>query len=111
WIARGHFRRRLLSVLVRRMAADRKLPPRVLDDLIDVLFALTSFPFFFAVDGAGAQQASGVRPYPGACNGCRAAGVWSSICLSALTGRDRTRRPRGRSPSCREGRAQRHPEG
>jgi len=43
---RNERRRRLLSVLVRRMAADRKLRPRVLDELIDVLFALTSFPFF-----------------------------------------------------------------
>ncbi|HKF07470.1 MAG TPA: TetR/AcrR family transcriptional regulator [Xanthobacteraceae bacterium] len=43
---RNERRRRLLSVIVRRMAADRKLRSRVLDELIDVLFALTSFPFF-----------------------------------------------------------------
>jgi len=50
---RNERRRRLLSVLVRRMAADRKLRPRVLDDLIDVLFALTSFPFFSQLRARG----------------------------------------------------------
>ena len=50
---RNERRRRLLSVLVRRMAADRKLRPRVLDDLIDVLFALTSFPFFSQLTARG----------------------------------------------------------
>ena len=43
---RNERRRRLLSVLVRRMAKDRKLRAKALGDLIDVLFALTSFPFF-----------------------------------------------------------------
>jgi hypothetical protein len=50
---RNERRRRLLSVLVRRMAADRKLRPRMLDDLIDVLFALTSFPFFSQLTARG----------------------------------------------------------
>ena len=50
---RNERRRRLLSVLVRRMAADRKLRPRVLDDLSDVLFALTSFPFFSQLTARG----------------------------------------------------------
>ena len=50
---RNERRRRLLSVLVRRMAADRKLRPRVLDDVIDVLFALTSFPFFSQLTARG----------------------------------------------------------
>jgi AcrR family transcriptional regulator len=43
---RNERRRRLLSVLVRRVAKDRKLRPKAQGDLIDVLFALTSFPFF-----------------------------------------------------------------
>jgi len=50
---RNERRRRLLSVLVRRMAADRKLRPRVLNDLIDVLFALTSLPFFSQLTARG----------------------------------------------------------
>ena len=53
---RNERRRRLLSVLVRRMAADRKLSPRVLDDLIDVLFALTSFPFFSQLTARGRSR-------------------------------------------------------
>src|SRR5499433_4264292 len=53
---RNERRRRLLSVLVRRMASDRKLPPRVLDDLIDVLFALTSFPFFSQLTARGRSR-------------------------------------------------------
>jgi len=43
----------LLSVLVRRMAKDRKLRPKALGDLIDVLFALTSFPFFLQLTAQG----------------------------------------------------------
>jgi len=43
---RNERRRHVLSVLVRRMAESRKLKPKTRDDLIDVLFALTSFPFF-----------------------------------------------------------------
>src|SRR5262249_19803008 len=50
---RNERRRRLLSVLVRRMAKDRKLRPKALGDLIDVLFALTSFPFFSQLTAAG----------------------------------------------------------
>src|SRR5215472_14865361 len=50
---RNERRRRLLLVLVRRMAADRKLRPRARDDLIDVLFALTSFPFFSQLTARG----------------------------------------------------------
>jgi AcrR family transcriptional regulator len=53
---RNERRRRLLSVLVRRMASDRKLPARVLDDLIDVLFALTSFPFFSQLTARGRSR-------------------------------------------------------
>src|SRR5262249_14640565 len=50
---RNERRRGLLSVLVRRMAKDRKLRPKALGDLIDVLFALTSFPFFSQLTAAG----------------------------------------------------------
>ena len=50
---RNERRRRLLSVLVRRMAKDRKLRPKASGDLIDVLFALTSFPFFSQLTAAG----------------------------------------------------------
>jgi AcrR family transcriptional regulator len=43
---RNERRRHLLSVLVRRLAESRTLKPKARDDLVDVLFALTSFPFF-----------------------------------------------------------------
>ena len=43
---RNERRRHLLSVLVHRMAESRRLKPKARDDLVDVLFALTSFPFF-----------------------------------------------------------------
>jgi AcrR family transcriptional regulator len=59
---RNERRRRLLSVLVRRMTKDRKLRAKTLDDLIDVLFALTSFPFFsqLTAQGRGAEAACGL---------------------------------------------------
>jgi AcrR family transcriptional regulator len=59
---RNERRRRLIAVLVRRMAKDRKLRPKVLGDLIDVLFALTSFPFFSQLTAGGrtAAAASGL---------------------------------------------------
>jgi AcrR family transcriptional regulator len=50
---RNERRRRLLSVLVRRMGKDRKLRPKALGDLIDVLFALTSFQFFSQLTARG----------------------------------------------------------
>lgn len=50
---RNDRRRRILSVLVRRMAVDRQLRPKTLVDLVDVLFALTSFPFFSQLTAAG----------------------------------------------------------
>jgi AcrR family transcriptional regulator len=57
---RNERRRRLLSVLVRRMAKDRKPRPKALGDLIDVLFALTSFPIFSQLTAAGrTAQAAG----------------------------------------------------
>jgi AcrR family transcriptional regulator len=56
---RNQRRRRLLSVLVRRVAKDRKLRPKAQGDLIDVLFALTSFPFFsqLTAEGRSAEAA------------------------------------------------------
>src|SRR5215510_4891634 len=50
---RNERRRRLLSVLVRRMAEGRKLRPKAQGDLIDLLFALTSFPFFSQLTAGG----------------------------------------------------------
>jgi AcrR family transcriptional regulator len=59
---RNERRRRLLSVLVRRMDKDRKLRPKALGGLIDVLFALTSFPFFsqLTAEGRSAKAACGL---------------------------------------------------
>jgi AcrR family transcriptional regulator len=59
---RNERRRRLLSVLVRRMAKDRKPRAKTLDDLVDVLFALTSFPFFsqLTTQGRTAEAACGL---------------------------------------------------
>jgi AcrR family transcriptional regulator len=50
---RNERRRRLLSVLARRMAEDCQLRPKTIRDLVDVLFALTSFPFFSQLTAAG----------------------------------------------------------
>ena len=43
---RNERRRNVLSAVVRRLAAGRAPPPRALGNLVDVLFALTSFAFF-----------------------------------------------------------------
>jgi AcrR family transcriptional regulator len=50
---RNERRRRLLSVLVRQMAEDRQWRPKTISDLVDVLFALTSFSFFSQLTGTG----------------------------------------------------------
>jgi AcrR family transcriptional regulator len=50
---RNERRRRLLSVLVRQMAEDRQWPPKTISDLVDVLFALTSFSFFSQLTATG----------------------------------------------------------
>ena len=50
---RNERRRRLLSVLVRRMVEGRNLRPKAQGDLIDLLFALTSFPFFSQLTAGG----------------------------------------------------------
>jgi hypothetical protein len=47
----------LLSVLVDRMAEGTHLRPKALGDLVDVLFALTSFPFLSQLT-AGARTAN-----------------------------------------------------
>jgi AcrR family transcriptional regulator len=59
---RNERRRCLLSVLVRRMAEGRKLRPKALGDLIDVVFALTSFQFFSQLTARGrtAEAACGL---------------------------------------------------
>jgi AcrR family transcriptional regulator len=43
---RNERRRRLFTALVRRIAGDRRLRPKAVRDLVDTLFALTSFWFF-----------------------------------------------------------------
>ena len=50
---RNERRRRLLSVLVRRMAEGAHPRPKALGDLVDVLFALTSFQFFSQLTAGG----------------------------------------------------------
>jgi AcrR family transcriptional regulator len=50
---RNERRRRLLSVLVRQMAEDRQWRPKTISDLVDVLFALTSFSFFSQLTATG----------------------------------------------------------
>ena len=57
---RNERRRRLLSVLVGRMAEGVHPRPKALGNLIDVLFALTSFSFF-------SQLTAGARPAKAAC--------------------------------------------
>lgn len=57
---RNERRRRLLSVLVGRMTEGAHLRPKARGDLVDVLFALTSFPFF-------SQLTAGGRTAPAAC--------------------------------------------
>ena len=57
---RNELRRRLLAALVRRMAETAPLPPTAQRDLVDTLFALTSFWFF-------SQLMTGGRAAPAAC--------------------------------------------
>jgi AcrR family transcriptional regulator len=44
---RNERRRSVLSAIVRRLAAGRAPPPKALGNVVDVLFALTSFAFFW----------------------------------------------------------------
>jgi AcrR family transcriptional regulator len=43
---RNERRREVLSVVVRRLAEGRRVAPKALSNLVDILFALTSFAFF-----------------------------------------------------------------
>jgi len=56
---RNERRRHLLTVLVRRIAKGRYLRTKKLGDLVDVLLALTSFPFFsqLTAEGRSAEAA------------------------------------------------------
>jgi AcrR family transcriptional regulator len=58
--ARNERRRKLFSGVVRRIAEDTPMRPRAQRDLVDVLFALTSFAFF-------AQLTTGGRSADAAC--------------------------------------------
>jgi AcrR family transcriptional regulator len=49
---RNERRREVLSVIVRRLAQGRRLTPKALSNLVDVLFALTSFAFFSQLTAA-----------------------------------------------------------
>jgi AcrR family transcriptional regulator len=57
---RNERRREILSVIVRRLAEGRRLTPKALGNLVDVLFALTSFAFF-------SQLTAGKRSAAAAC--------------------------------------------
>jgi AcrR family transcriptional regulator len=59
-LERNERRRDVLSVIVRRLAGGRRLTPKALSNLIDVLFALTSFAFFSQVT-AGKRTTAAVR--------------------------------------------------
>jgi hypothetical protein len=56
---RNERRRSVLSVIVHRLAAGRA-PPKALGNLVDVLFALTSFAFFWQLT-AGKRTAEAAR--------------------------------------------------
>jgi AcrR family transcriptional regulator len=58
---RNERRRQILSVLVNRMTAGRDIKPQEIENLVDVLFALTSFHFF-------AQLTAGKRTAADACD-------------------------------------------
>lgn len=62
---RNERRRQILSVLAERIAAGCDMKPQEIDNLVDVLFALTSFHFF-------AQLTAGKRTAPEACELIRA---------------------------------------
>jgi AcrR family transcriptional regulator len=57
---RNERRRSVLSAIVRRLAAGRAPPPKALGNLVDVLFALTSFGFFWQLT-AGKRSAEAAR--------------------------------------------------
>jgi hypothetical protein len=55
---RNERRRHVLSALVRRVVEGRTLKPKARDELVDVLFALTSFPFFLQLMTRGRTAAA-----------------------------------------------------
>ena len=57
---RNERRRSVLSAIVRRLAAGRAPPPKALGNLVDVLFALTSFAFFWQLT-VGKRSAEAAR--------------------------------------------------
>jgi AcrR family transcriptional regulator len=57
---RNERRRSVLSAVVRRLAESRALPPKALGNLVDALFALTSFAFFWQLT-AGKRTAEAAR--------------------------------------------------
>jgi AcrR family transcriptional regulator len=57
---RNERRRKVLAAVVRRLAAGRALPPGTLGNLVDVLFALTSFAFFSQIR-TGKRNAEAAR--------------------------------------------------
>lgn len=59
-LERNERRRSVLSGIVRRLAAGRALTPKALGNLVDVLFALTSFAFFSQLT-AGRRTAEAAR--------------------------------------------------
>ena len=58
---RSERRRRLFAALVRRMAENGRLPPKAQRDLVDTLFALTSFWFFSQLTTAGRTATAACR--------------------------------------------------
>jgi AcrR family transcriptional regulator len=59
-LERNERRRSVLSAIVRRLADGRAPPPKALGNLVDVLFALTSFAFFSQLT-AGRRTAEAAR--------------------------------------------------
>lgn len=59
--ARNERRRHVLSVLVRRLAGNRQPRARSRNDLVDVLFALTSLPFFAQLTSSGRTSEQACR--------------------------------------------------
>jgi AcrR family transcriptional regulator len=55
---RNERRRRLFSGLVRRIAEDRPIRPKAQRDLVDILYALTSFSFFSELIAGGRVAAA-----------------------------------------------------
>jgi AcrR family transcriptional regulator len=75
---RNERRRHLLSQLVRRMAGGRQSGAKSQRELIDVLFALTSLPFFAQLISGGHTSSAACRLIQGLSeDAVRRAGLWS----------------------------------